>query len=643
MRTLRLLSVLFACCSAAPTAAPAPSAPHWLEVHTPHFTVVTNSSEKDARHVAAQFERMRAVFKVLMPNSTDDPAAPIVVLALKDRASFRALEPEAYLSRSSLDLAGLFLRSQDKNYVLLRLDASGEHPYSTVYHEYTHYMLRRGEDWIPLWLNEGLAEFYQNTTLDPKEVRVGKPSVDDILYLRDNRLLPLVTLLTVDHTSPYYHDEQKGSVFYAESWALTHYLEVNDYEHKTNHLGDYERLLQQHKDPLTAAAQAFGDLKQLELALDAYIRGADFKEFRLNTPVNFTEDSFEVQPLPTPQADAIRADVLVGDDRAKDAEALIQSVLQADPSNALAHETMGSLKFRQNDIPAALDWYSQAVQLDSHSYLAHYYFAVFTMQSGDRSHDDAIEQSLRTSIELNPRFAPSYDALAHFYAVRHEKFDEAHMLNLKAVSLEPESIAFRQNDAEVLAQSGKIDAALSVLKATLLLAKTPGETQMLNQRIAQLEHYQAEEAYAEGAMKRRSADPATSSAVTTSTESTVTVDSSGRRTIRIAPTAAGDEPPYPGGPATGPHHTVSGVIPAVKCSYPAILTLTLEPTGKNPAKPVNLYTNNFYKITFYAPGSDPNVEILPCTGIDGKKASIDFGEVTDPRVAGQILTITLIK
>jgi tetratricopeptide (TPR) repeat protein len=496
-------------------------------------------------------------------------------------------------------------------------------------------MLRKAEDWIPLWLNEGLAEFYQNTTLDTKDVRVGKPSVDDILYLRDNRLLPLVTLLTVDHASPYYHDEQKGSVFYAESWALTHYLEVNDFEHKTNHLVDYEHLLQQHKDPLVAAAQAFGDLKELEQSLTTYIRGADFKEFRLTTPVNFTEDSLEVQPLPTPKADAIRADILVDDDRPKDAEALLQSVLQADPSNALAHEAMGSLKFRQNDIPAALDWYSQAVKLDSHSYLAHYYFAVFTMQSADRTHDEAIEQSLRTSIDLNPRFAPSYDALAHFYAMRHERLDEAHVLNLKAVQLEPETLAYRQNAAEVLAESGRFSDALNVLKTALPFAKSPSETQMLNQRIAQLEHFQAEEAYTDNARKQRA-----------SAAPSVTVDSTGRRAI-IIKGIQNDEPSYPLGPPTGPHHTVSGVIRSVRCDS-TVLTLTLDPpekapTGKNPAKPVTLYANNYYKITFFAPGADPNVEIVPCTNIEGRKASVDFGEVTDPRVAGQILTITLIK
>ncbi len=101
----------------------------WVEVKTPHFTVMTNSSEKDERHAAVQFERMRAVFRVVMPSGSDDPASPIVVLALKDNKSFRMLEPEAYLAKNQLQLAGLFIRGQNRNYVLTRLDGEGEHPY----------------------------------------------------------------------------------------------------------------------------------------------------------------------------------------------------------------------------------------------------------------------------------------------------------------------------------------------------------------------------------------------------------------------------------------------------------------------------------------------------------------------------------
>ena len=97
--------------------------------------MLTNSSEKDARKTAVQFERMRSVFKVIIPSASDDAAAPIVVLALKDSKSFRTLEPAAYLEKNQLQLAGLFVQGPNRNYVLTRLDAEGEHPFSTIYHE----------------------------------------------------------------------------------------------------------------------------------------------------------------------------------------------------------------------------------------------------------------------------------------------------------------------------------------------------------------------------------------------------------------------------------------------------------------------------------------------------------------------------
>jgi len=102
-----------------------------------------------------------------------------------------------------------------------------------------------------LWLNEGLAEFYENTDIHDKDVALGEPSQENILWLRENRLLPLATLFTVDSTSPYYHEEKKGSIFYAESWALTHYLQVKDFQAKTHRLTDYTGLLEQKVDAVT--------------------------------------------------------------------------------------------------------------------------------------------------------------------------------------------------------------------------------------------------------------------------------------------------------------------------------------------------------------------------------------------------------
>src|SRR5271155_1626483 len=84
------------------------STDHWVEVRSEHFLVLTDSNEKQGRHIASHFERMRAVFHLLMPAAADSAGSPIVVLALKDKKALQTLEPEAYLAKGSLDLAGYF-------------------------------------------------------------------------------------------------------------------------------------------------------------------------------------------------------------------------------------------------------------------------------------------------------------------------------------------------------------------------------------------------------------------------------------------------------------------------------------------------------------------------------------------------------
>ena len=252
--------VVWAACFGVGSASPE----QWLEAKSEHFRLVTNAGDKEARHVLDQFERMRWMFQTLFPKWDVDPVEPIVVVGAKNGKTFQALEPAAYLAAGQLKLGGLFLRSYDKSYVLLRLDAESTHPFASVYHEYTHVQFSSGSEWMPLWLNEGFAEFIQNTDIHNKDVWLGEPSSDDILYLRQNRLIPLPVLLKVDKNSPYYHEEQKGSVFYSESWALTHMLEVTDRQNNTNRVGEYLRLVSQKVDSVDAATKAFGDLKRLQ-------------------------------------------------------------------------------------------------------------------------------------------------------------------------------------------------------------------------------------------------------------------------------------------------------------------------------------------------------------------------------------------
>jgi tetratricopeptide (TPR) repeat protein len=615
--------------------------PRWLQVQTPNFTVITDTNEKQGRRIATQFEQMRAFFHTILPHAADD-ASPILVLALKDKKGFEALEPEAYLAKGQLTLAGYFLRTQETNFILLRLDAEGEHPFATVYHEYTHFMVRKSE-WLPLWLNEGLAEFYQNTDIRDKDVLIGQASVNDILYLRQNRLLPLTTLLTVDHNSPYYHEENKGSVFYAESWALTHFLEVNDKQNNTDRIRQYAQLLIQGKDSVSAAQQAFGDLKKLQTQLDNYVGQAAFGAFKMNASFPVDPASFQIKPISEPQANAIRARVLIDNNRRKDALNLLNAALRDEPKNALAHETMGYLMFRDQEFTQARKWYGEAVKLDPNSLLANYYYGAMTLRTGSREYDAETESCLRAAIAINPAFAPSYDALAAFYSSRDEKLDEAHLLNIQAVQLEPENLGYRLNTANVLSQQRKYIGAISVLKVALPIAKTPGQTEFINNRIQQLQQFQAaldkpvtparSAASSPSSNNLSSSAPAEESAIVPTGKTMVF-----RRVNGKIIGSAEDDPKYPAGDSKGPQHTVKGILRAIRCSYPNVLALDLD----QGSKVLTLYSNNYYKIVFTT-AYDSNDEIKPCTAIEDMKASVKYAEVADKNVAGQILAIELSK
>ena len=593
---------------------------NWIEVRSPHFIVLSNSSEKQARHVADQFERMRLVFHAEVPRANVDPGVPIVVLALKDKKDFQSLEPEAYLAKGQIELAGLFMRAPDKNYVLLRLDAQGEHPYATVYHEYTHLLCSGAAEWLPLWLNEGLAEFYQNTEIRDKEVVLGEPSPENVLLLRRERLMPLPILFRVDQSSPYYHEENRGSIFYAESWALTHYLRVRDRQQNTNHLRDYTELVSQKVDPVTAGTRAFGDLNQLQAALEKYVAQATFYEFKGPLATEVDETTFKIQAMSPAQAGAVRADFLVYEQRVKYAKPLLERVLQEDPSNASAHETMGYLEFRQGNLDEARKWYAQAIKLNSQSFLAYYYFAAITMNGArlDTETKPQVESSLRTAIKLNPSFAPPYEQLAVLFGTERENLEEAHTLILNAVQLDPGNLLYRLNTANILLEMQRGTDAIAVLQNAMSLAKTPDQVASVQNLLGSARQYQSS----------REQEQQSAPAI----QSSVSHTESAQMASGAAKPPLADEP-------HGPRHGMKGTIRKVHCSQPAILELTVEGDGKT----LSLHSNNYFKIQFSALGFTPSGELHPCTDLEGMKARVEFFEASGKSVEGQISSIELSK
>lgn len=608
--------VLFAACcrvSAAPE--------QWIEITSPHFTLYSDAGEKQARHTLDQFERMRWLFQTMFPKANVDPSQPLVVVAARNEKSFQGLEPADYLRKGSLNLSGYFLRTSDKNYILVRLDATFEHPFAQIYHEYTHMQFAADGEWMPLWLNEGLAEFFQNTEIRDKDVLLGEPSANDILFLRENKIIPLPELLKIDASSPYYHEEQKGSVFYAESWALTHWLMISDRQTNGHRLHDYLDLVSKHEDPLVAGQKAFGDLGRMQSGLMDYIRNARYQEFQISSAASpIDQSTYKVQHLTDAQAQAVRADVLAYVKRVDESRALLNAVLKADPNNVQALETRGFLAYRDGEHDEARKWYGQAIKLDSQNFLAFYHYASLAMQQPDAAQDKEIETDLRAAIRLNPRFAQAYDLLAEYFAMNHRNLEEAHLLNAKAVQLDPSNIYYRLNTANVLMYAEHYAAALTVLNTALKVARNPQEISMVQNRINEIQSFQAERARIEKEAKAQA--DAQAEAVPVSA-------------VYVAETAL----KRPTMPVNGPKHMVDGVIRGVSCIPPAELEFRVE----RPGKTVALYINDYFKLDLSVLNFTPAGSMNPCTDFEGMKAKVNYIDSSDKTIDGQIVSVELRK
>ncbi|MGH9704214.1 MAG: DUF1570 domain-containing protein, partial [Candidatus Acidiferrales bacterium] len=247
----------------------------WVEVRSPNFRVISNGGEKKAREVAVHFEQIRAVYRSSLPFAGAHASPLITILAAKDNKSLGQLLPD-YWGKERSHPAGLFVEGQLRYYILLDMDVAGPNPYIVIFHEYFHSLTLPFYPDMPTWLAEGMADFYANTVIDSKGVSLGMPNENQLLLLREQRILPLDVLFRVDPASPYYNEKDKTSIFYAESWALTHFLLLGDNQSHRKTLADFLSHLDRGESMEQAEAAAFGDLKQFQKQFNDYIGRQSF-------------------------------------------------------------------------------------------------------------------------------------------------------------------------------------------------------------------------------------------------------------------------------------------------------------------------------------------------------------------------------
>jgi tetratricopeptide (TPR) repeat protein len=475
---------------------------NWTSVRSKNFHLVGNASEKDIRRIGVQLEQFRDVLSRLIANVKAVSSVPITVVVFKSDDSFKPFRPPS--------AAAYFQSGEDVNYIALTSERMDENPYAAIFHEYVHFLVRNNTENVPLWFNEGLAEYYSSFDImdGDKKVMIGKPISNHVLFLREQKLLPLETLFAVTHNSPIYNERSKQGVFYAEAWALVHYLLLGNDGKRAPQFKQFLQLLTSQMPVESAFKQAFQtDFKTLEKELKQYIG-------RRTYPVSVTtfneKLAFDTQmksaPLTEAEGQFYLGDLLLHTFELERAEKYLQQAIKLDPSLAIAHASLGMLNVRRERFDEARTHLQRAVAADTRNYLVHFYYAYMLSRAGARSGSyvtefapeiaETMRVELRKTIELAPSYAESYHLLAFVNLVTGEQLDESIELLKKAMTLQPGEPRFSSVLAQLYMRKRDFKTARQILEPIVRDGSSAdpqviAQAQSILQTITTLEEHEA--------------------------------------------------------------------------------------------------------------------------------------------------------
>ena len=443
----------------------------WVEVRSPHFVVASNAGRRPARRTAEHFEQIRELFVQALPGRTPESAPPLEVFAVRGERTMKRLLPWYWERKDRAKPAGAFRSTASGTYAVVRVDLLEGQGFGTVYHEYFHFLSHATRAKVPVWVEEGLASYWGSTRLTAKAAEVGRPDARRLDQLRwgRGRFLPLDELMAVDRSSPHYSQSEKAWQFYAQSWALVHYLLIGDRTGQgQEQLVDYLRRVGAGEPAPAAASTAFGDLEELESRLRAYVRKLLFHYAVLPPPAVLPPEKFQIRELPAAEAAARAALFQLESGWTGGVDELVAVALEGAPQLAEAHTAAGILQLLTRETEQAEQTLQRATSLEGASPLASYGLALARFQQ-DRTPEGlaAVEQPLARAIALHPEFTAAKARLAEVYRRLDGCSQRAYDQIRDARVLAPDFQAYWLKEAQVLMQCRKVEEARAIVKRVI--------------------------------------------------------------------------------------------------------------------------------------------------------------------------------
>jgi hypothetical protein len=263
-----ILFVAWGCSAPQSRSAAGTSGAAWREIRSAHFVLSTDASSEETRDSLADFETTYETLRTILFAGDPGGARPVHVVLFAHSADLRRFLPAGTIAAFFPALPD----DPESNPTMLLETSVSDEARRIFLHEMTHAFIERTFSRIPLWLNEGLAKYFETMRIEPDRVVVGNPILE--FNIAANQMPSLPSLLTAD-TGKFYAGRDAHSVeglyqqtsYYAAAWYLVHMFMHGKAEYRER-FHDFLDALKRHEPAAAAWKRVFDEATLRRLAAD---------------------------------------------------------------------------------------------------------------------------------------------------------------------------------------------------------------------------------------------------------------------------------------------------------------------------------------------------------------------------------------
>ena len=370
-----------------------PKTSSWTLARTNRLEVYSQDGADRARQTLARFAHLQAFFDQvgLIPVSAN------VTLPILRVISFRSeKEYEDFRLRSNAD--AYYAGSENQAYIV----TPGMHAVDSAIgaHEYAHYFLHAAGLKLPVWLDEGLAEFFSTVRIANRGCTLGGVLPARLETLHRHRWLPLSELVALAGTPAALQTRDGASLFYAESWALVDLLVLSPEYAPRFH--DLIATLNTGKASAPVLTSIYGrSLESIARDLQVRVSKHIFNELNYQA-VPQAQVHVEISGLSDAQSTALLADLLTAEGRLQQAEALYSALAQHSPKNQNVLAALGAIAIREHEPQRAIQYWREAMAGGVEDADICYRYALLADDAGLPTAE--IRRALERAVLLKPHF-----------------------------------------------------------------------------------------------------------------------------------------------------------------------------------------------------------------------------------------------